>query len=181
MADRVRLLCEDRRTERFLRALCKRRDTRVLESEIAPAGRGDASVWVVKRYAASVRLLRSRRHQQNLGLIVAIDGDNKGVASRKAELAAALAEAGVSPRQDDEAIAILVPTWSIETWLALLCSLGSVSASEPIKEHPNFRHHWDEGTADAATISTAAGAWRNGTVTAPSLADGYSEAERVGL
>src|SRR5678816_3410471 len=95
---RVRLLCEDRRTDRFLRRLCKRFDVFVLESDVAPAGIGDASLWVRKRYAACVELLRARRHQRNLGLIVAIDGDNKGLDRRKAELAAELEAAEVTPR-----------------------------------------------------------------------------------
>ena len=77
---------------------------------MAPSGRGDASVWVKQRFADCVRLLRSLRHQQNLGLIVAIDGDNKGVAARKAELAAELIATSAAARGDDEAIALFVPT-----------------------------------------------------------------------
>ena len=178
---RVRLLCEDRRTDRFLRALCKRFDLWVLESDVAPEGRGDASLWVRKHYASSVKKLRARRHQRNLGLIVAIDGDNKGVHSRKAELAAELVTAGVSPRDDIEAIALFVPTWSIETWLAPLCGEESVMETEPLKNHSSFRHLWEDGTAEAKTISAAVQAWKSGVIPSPSLAVGYMEADRVGL
>lgn len=41
---RVRLLCEDRRTDRFLGQLCSRFNVLVLASEVAPAGKGDASL-----------------------------------------------------------------------------------------------------------------------------------------
>lgn len=178
---RVRLLCEDRRTERFLRGLCKRVDVRVLDSDVAPEGRGDASLWVRKQYASRVEKLRARRHQRNLGLLVAIDGDNKGVAVRKAELAAELAAISAPPRGEEEAIAILVPTWSIETWLALLCGREGVGETESLKEHPDFRDLWQDGTAEAKTRSTAVQAWRGEIAPLPSLADGYLEAERVGL
>jgi hypothetical protein len=178
---RVRLLCEDRRTERFLRKLCKHFNVWVLESEVAPDGRGDASVWVRTRYASSVARLRSRRNQRNLGLIVAIDGDNRGVPARKEELAAELAAMRVSPRADDEPIAIFVPTWSIETWLALLWGAENVTETEPLKNHRDFRNLWEDGTAEATAISSAVEAWRGDVAPLPSLADGYEEATRVWL
>lgn len=178
---RVRLLCEDPRTDRFLRKLCKRFNVWVLESDVAPNGRGDASVWVRRRYASSVARLRARRYQRNLGLIVAIDGDNKGVSARKAELAAELAAVHMPPRADDEPIAVFVPTWSIETWLALLCGAENVTETEPLKDHPDFRKFWEDGTVEAKAIATAVEAWKGDIAPLPSLADGYEEAARVWL
>lgn len=178
---RTRILCEDRRTERFLRRLCQRYDIYVLESSVAPSGRGDASAWVKQQYPASVRLLRSRNYQQNLSLLVAIDGDNKGARARKAELAEELANSNMSPRDDAEAIAIFVPTWSVETWLAFLCGTEGVTENQPLKEHSGYRHLWEDGRAEAATISTAVEAWRDVDEPLPSLTDAYMEAERVGL
>jgi hypothetical protein len=178
---RIRLLCEDPRTDRFLRKLCKGFNVWVLESEIAPDGRGDASVWVRRRYASSVARLRSRRHQRNLGLIIAIDGDNKGVSERKAELAAELAAMRVPPSADDEPIAIFVPTWSVETWLALLCGAENVTETEPLKNHRDFKNLWEDGTTEAKTISSAVEAWKGDITPLPSLADGYAEATRVWL
>lgn len=178
---RVRILCEDRRTERFLRKLCQRYDVYVLSSEVAPSGDGDASVWVRKSYASSVRLLRASRHQKSLGLIAAIDGDNKGVHKRKLELANELDEAGLPERGAEEPIAIFVPTWSIETWLAQLCGHADVTEAEPLKDHPSFRGLWKDGKTEAATISKAVAAWREDTHPTPSLADAYLEAPRVGI
>lgn len=181
-ARRIRILCEDRRTERFLRRLCQRYDIRVLEYIVAPSGKGDASRWVQQQYLTSVRQLRARNYQSNLGLLVTIDGDNKGVRARKDELAEELRSSGVPPRQDTESIAIFVPTWSIETWLAFLIGAPGVTESQPLKQHADFRGHWeDEGPTEAATIASAAKAWRGVDEPLPSLADAYVEAERVGL
>jgi hypothetical protein len=178
---RIRILCEDRRTERFLRRLCRRYDIHVLESNVAPSGRGDASVWVKQHYPASVRLLRARNYQQNLSLLVAIDGDNKGVRARKDELADELENSNMPPREEDEAVAIFVPTWSIETWLAFLCDRPGVTESQPLKEHAEFRQLWEDGKSEAATISRAVEAWRGAAAPLPALADAYVEAVRVGL
>lgn len=178
---RIRILCEDRRTDRFLRRLCQRYKIRVLDSSVAPSGRGDASTWVKQQYPRTVRLHRSRNYQHNLGLLVAIDGDNQGVRARKQELADELSHSEMLPRQDDEAIAIFVPTWSIETWLAFLVGAPGVTETQPLKEHTGFRGLWEDGKTEAATISKAAEAWRGIDDPLPSLADAYVEAERVGL
>jgi len=115
-----------------------------------------------------------------LGLIVAIDGDNKGVGARKIELAAELASAGVPPREDDEAIALFVPTWSIETWLALLSSGAAVAETEPLKDHPAFRHLWEEGKAEAAVANAVPGA-RILIVDASGTIIGNGSRSRIGL
>ena len=178
---RIRILCEDRRTERFLRRLCRRYEIQVLDAEVAPAGRGDASVWVKQRYPTSVKQLRTRNYQQNLGLLVAVDGDNRGVHARKLELAEELENLHLSPRGSSEPIAIFVPTWSIETWLAFLCGLPGVTESQSLKEHSGYRALWQDGSAEAATILKAVEGWRSIDQPLPSLADAYVEAERVGL
>ena len=43
---RVRLVCEDRLTERFLSKVCQRQKIGVLHVDIAPSGKGAASAWV---------------------------------------------------------------------------------------------------------------------------------------
>ena len=49
-----------------------------------------------------------------------LDGDNLGAAGRVNELANVCQAQGIKPREKDEQVAILVPTWNIETWLAYL-------------------------------------------------------------
>jgi len=97
-ARRVRLVCEDRLTERFLSKVCQRQKIGVLHVEIAPSGKGAASAWVRRKSPEFVKLHRSKNYQKNLCLLVTIDGDNKGVSVRKLELAQTLADAGIEAR-----------------------------------------------------------------------------------
>jgi hypothetical protein len=120
VADRVVVLCEDAAQRDFAHSLCRRMGLRVLRTLAAPSGHGAASAWVRRNYAAQVKALRAKVHQTNLGLLVVIDGDDVGTAQRLAALDAELVGATAARRQG-EAIALLVPTWSIETWLLWLC------------------------------------------------------------
>ncbi|MBI2898346.1 MAG: hypothetical protein HYY06_32650 [Deltaproteobacteria bacterium] len=179
MADalRVVILCEDRRTERLLRALCDRYSVRVVDVDDAPEGRGAASAYVVRRYAGSVKKLRSKSFQRNLGLVVATDGDNVGSRSRSDALAAELEP----PRTEKEPIAILVPTWSVEPWLAALNGIEGVVETRSLKEDPDCRKMWADGATERATFRRAADAWRSAPSPLPALAAAYEEATRVGL
>lgn len=47
---RVRIVCEDRLTERFLINVCQRQKVGVLHVDVAPSGKGAASAWVRRRY-----------------------------------------------------------------------------------------------------------------------------------
>lgn len=49
-----------------------------------------------------------------------LDGDQQGVAGRCRTLDEACDAADVERRRSDEPVAIFVPTWNIETWLAYL-------------------------------------------------------------
>ena len=91
---RVRVLCEDRRAERFARALCAQHGVELLRDGVDVAPSNGGAAWVLARYAKHVRLLRSKNYQRNLGLIVHIDGDNQGVTARKTALDARLVEDG---------------------------------------------------------------------------------------
>jgi hypothetical protein len=78
---------------------------------------------------------------------------------------------------------LLVPTWSIETWLVQLCgALGPTDETRSLKHDAAFRTLWDENTAKPATITAAVAAWRGPSPASPSLADAYAEeARRVWL
>jgi hypothetical protein len=135
---RVRLLCEDRRAERFFRALCAHHDVLVLDVQVAPSGVGSAADWVRKRYAAAVRLRRSKNFQQNLGLLVHIDGDDQGCVARKAQLGAELAT--YKPREPEEPVALFVPTWCIETWVLHLTGIAQPPETAKLKRDPVARY-----------------------------------------
>lgn len=177
---RVDILCEDRRSERFLVRLCERFGIKVLYVYIAPAGKGTASDWILKQYASLVRRRRSKNHQRFLGLLVHVDGDNLGLAVRKEQFATQLREEQLDPRSDSESVALLVPTWSIETWLASLNGADGVTETQSLKALPPYAELWRDGDSEAATILTAAQRWP-GSEPLPSLVDSKSEGVRVGL
>lgn len=178
---RVRILCEDRRTERFIRRLCQRFHVRVEGILIAPSGKGAASAWIRSNYAAHVRKRRSKSFQANLGLLVVVDGDNLGGTARLRELAEQLETAQIEPRGPTESIAVFVPTWSVETWLAHLSGVAGVDESTAWKEHARTRALWGDGATEANTVKIAVAAWNGADPALPSLQDAYTEAPRVGL
>ncbi len=178
---RLRILCEDRRTDRFVRRLCERYGVQVLSVERAPNGKGAASAWVRHRYPHAVRLCRSKNFQQNLGLLVVIDGDNRDLDGRLRELGAELDALDVPKIGPADPIAVFVPTWSVETWLAYLCEQPGVDESRSLKDDPADRALWADGAVEAATIRQAVAAWNPRAVALPSLTAAYREAGRVGL
>ncbi|MBN1610909.1 MAG: hypothetical protein JW940_30035 [Polyangiaceae bacterium] len=182
---RVRVLCEDRRTERFLRRLCERLNVRVEEILVAPSGAGDASRWVIAQYRDRVRQLRSKRFQSNLGLLAQVDGDKFGVVDRKRQLDKSLADASLQRRQNDEPIAIFVPTWCIETWILHLTGIAEPPESAQVKRDPTYQDALHELDADErGHLMKAVAGWPaapGGAALLPSLQDACTEGRRVGI
>jgi hypothetical protein len=116
------LLCEDRQHETFVRRFLEKAgwSTRRLRVEIAPRGRGSAVQFVREPFPIELSASRLNRNRVAQGLLVILDGDNQGVAGRLNELANLCQAQGMAPRENAENVAILVPTWNIETWLAYL-------------------------------------------------------------
>ena len=171
---RVDILCEDHRTERFLLRLCQRFGVGVLHVYIAPDGKGSASNWVMKQYPLQTRRRRSKNYQKFFGLLVAVDGDEIGFHKRKEQLAK------LAPREGSEPIALFVPTWAIETWLAFLCDAESVTEDQKLKKLEPYARLWKDGETEAATILQASQRWP-GTAPLSSLADSVVEGRRIGL
>ena len=78
------------------------------------------STRVLDNFRTEIAALRRKRHQKNLGLLVAIDGDAPGLSRRHAELDALVREQG-EPRGESERIAYVVPCRAIETWYVHFC------------------------------------------------------------
>jgi len=131
------LLCEDRQHETFFRRFLEKAgwSIRHLRVEMAPPGKGSAEQFVRDRFPNELAAYRSRKNQVARGLIVVRDGDNKGVIARIQELLDACVAQGIEPRRDDEAVAILIPTWNIEGWLAYL---GGSSIDETKDDYPRL-------------------------------------------
>jgi len=116
------LLCEDRQHETFLRRFLEKAgwSTRRMRIEMAPPGQGSAEQFVRERFPIELSSYRAKRYQVGQALFVMFDGDDHGVAKRLAELDEACRSRDVGPRRRDDRVAVFVPTWRIETWLAYL-------------------------------------------------------------
>lgn len=176
---RVRILCEDRLSERFLRKLCKARHIKVLDVQVAPAGKGAGSAWVIEKYAEMVRKRRSKNFQQNLGLLVHVDGDDVGVDARKRQLEKGLISQAIEPRGSDEPVAVLVPTWCVETWLLHLAGIAQPPETAQLKRDPKW--HGETERLKTLALDKAAVGWSSFEPAPPSLRDGRVEASRVGI
>ncbi len=146
---------------------------------IAPSGKGAASAWVIQQYARGVAHRRSKNFQARLALLLVVDGDAYGVEARRRALEQQLADRRLEARHEHEPIAVFVPTWSIETWIAHLCGKPGVTESTGLKTDPRFRHLW-EGDSKSS-IERAVANWAEREPPLLSLEHAYSEAARVGL
>jgi hypothetical protein len=146
MRERVRVvaICEDKLQRSFLIRLFARLRIDPVRWAVAPSGEGSAEQWVRKQLLEEAKAHRSQaKHQTNLSLVVMTDGDKLGVAERQGSLDKALTDAEHVARQGTERIAYLIPTWSIETWLAWLCGfseqLGGIDETIQYKKHGALR------------------------------------------
>ena len=174
---RVNVIVEDPRTRTFIYALLKhlgfpRKRIRI---KAAPDGKGAAERWVIRHYPGEVKALRARRNQRGLRLLAIRDGDKDGLKKRKADFDAALEKTKMEKRGEDERIALLVPTWSIETWLLALLGEDGISEASSLKQR--FGHRRSKEKAD---LRAAARAWSTHLgAHLPSLKDGRNELKRI--
>ncbi|WP_437960633.1 hypothetical protein WME76_13950 [Sorangium sp. So ce119] len=176
---RLIVLYEDRAHDSFLRRFFKKHPGhgRVrFEKCVDSSG-------VLKRLGAEVDALRSQKHQQNLGLVVVIDADEKGLSHRLGELDARIgADTSDGRRTVTERIALVVPALEIETWYVHLCD----PSARPVDETKDYKTSptWRELAKDLGAASRrAVDAWP----LAPdrpdpaSLSAARNELRRVGL
>jgi hypothetical protein len=118
---RVVVLCEDRSHWHFIRAYFVERgwNKRQLTSKISPAGEGSAEQWVRETYALELNTYRSKA-QENVCLVVMIDGDRMTLQQREQQLQVVAQRRGIQSRSADERVALFVPCRNIETWFAWL-------------------------------------------------------------
>jgi len=137
------ILCEDKQQEVFCRKLLAemrwklRRPPRVL---IAPGGKGSAKKYVLKNFPKELSEYRAKRNRVNTKLLVVIDGDELGVEKTLFNLSESCVKESVEFRKKNEAVAIFVPTWNIETWLAYL---DNQTVDERNKHYPRLRKSGD--------------------------------------
>jgi hypothetical protein len=169
---RVVLLVEDEVLECFVRRVLlalgfQPRDIRV---ERAPTGRGSAKDWVTKNYPNEVRVHRRKAsYQDNIGIVVGTEADEKTVQERCRMLDSALETAGLEIRQPGEKFCLIVPKWNIETWLVNLGGENIDEDRNDYKNHSSSRNvdypvvangfveryrNWKQGNFDETTPSS---------------------------
>lgn len=132
------VVCEDQQHEtfarRFLDAMGLLTDQSRLRVERNPTGRGAADRFVRETYVTE--LDAGRRTHVATTLLVLIDGDNVGVERRLRELDRACRQEGLAVRSREDSVAIFIPTWNIETWLAYL---EGEEVDEDVGDYPRLR------------------------------------------
>jgi hypothetical protein len=131
----IYVLVEDERQRQFIyrflaTAGC---NLRQISFELSPSGQGSGEQWVRENFARLAKKCRARnaRHaRESTGMFVMLDADKRSVQQHLSELDAALVAEG-QPKHDStkDAIARLIPKWSIETWILFLVANG---ASKPL-------------------------------------------------
>jgi hypothetical protein len=185
---RLYVLCEDSLHQRFVESLADRWSIgrRQRQIDASPAAQGAASSYVLDRYAVAVKRWRAASHDENVGLLVVVDGDEHGLVRRRLQLAESLKRAGVEPIEPTDPVAILTPTWHIETWIAWLCG------HRPIDEQTRYKLDDPAGREVARRIQhgdysprRAADRWAPPTEGeeshVPALAAGRVELQRLGV
>lgn len=179
---RITVVVEDRRTERFVRRLLESLGThsRKIFFRIAPAGEGSAAEWVLKQTPHTFRTLRGFRPGTNVAALMVCDGDNVGPPGRWRRINAELQAAGLSARAPADRIAILVPTWSIESWLLQLLGTSNVDELQSDAGGHAWKHVYERvwGHDERGAAKMAALSWSTVAGTA-SLVDGRSELARL--
>jgi hypothetical protein len=184
-AVRAVVLCEDQRHRAFALRLLERLGVTPISVVVAPKGAGSAEQWVREQYPKEAKAHRSRAGAQpNLILVVMTDGDRFGVAARKASLDDRLGKDEQPRRGPTERIACLIPTWSIETWLAWLCQaeneLAGFSEATSFKNDGTFERLWAKKAISARlAIEGWAQLRHDEAARIPSLEDARTELRRV--
>jgi len=178
---RITLLCEDRMQEQFFAAICEKESWQVADRRVAPMRVRSAEQWVREQLPTWVLQYRKWR-RENRGLMVGIDGDKLGVSGRRDSLDAKLRSQGQAAMNPGEAIAMMVPTWSIETWILYLHHGELVPESEKSKNLvPARLRAPNHGTLTRQAMREVQSAWsrREGHPDLPSLEAGWAESERL--
>ena len=131
------LVCEDSQQETFARRFLNKAGwpTRRMRVEKAPTGQGSGEQFVRESFPTELAAYRAKAHQVGQALVVFIDGDDKGMAARLAQLDDICTSEGIDPRKVGERVGIFVPTWRIETWFAYL---DGTEADETKNNYPRL-------------------------------------------
>ena len=136
------LLCEDQQQETFLRRFFTAMGWkgRQLTFKLSPLGKGSAEQFVRQEFPKEIAAYRRNRNRKGCELVIMLDGDVAGADARLKALDEACRQASVAPRATDDHVAVFVPTWNIETWLAYL---NGETVDETRKDYPRLERPRD--------------------------------------
>ena len=125
MSARIRLLCEDRQTDNFVRRFLFHRNfrSRDIHTVPLPDGLQSGEQWVRESYPRQLKVVRRRRQ---VGLLVVIDADNNTTTDRKAGLDQECVRQNVTPSSPNDPVIVVIPRRNIETWFHFLRHKRSV-------------------------------------------------------
>jgi hypothetical protein len=173
------ILCEDLQAQVFIRRALLRRgvESRRIRLVDLPSGSGAGEQYVRKQYPGEVEAHRSQVTHMAAALVVHIDADpGYTVAERHRQLAEALAEGGLAPRQPEERIGHLVPKRNMETWIHFYLDRAQVDEETEYAKYPsNESACWPA----AERFSDEAAQRRAPEGAPPSLVQGLAEFWRV--
>lgn len=136
------LVCEDQQHEAFARRFLKEAglvtDPYQLRVKRSSRGRGAADSFVQEEYVTE--LDAGRRTHVATTLLVLTDGDAGGIDGRLRRLDEACKQKGVAARSPADSVALFIPTWRIETWLAYL---DGETVDERRKDYPRLARPGD--------------------------------------
>lgn len=136
------LVCEDQQQEAFARRFLRKTgivaDHHQLHVVRGPGGRGAADKFVQETYVTELAACRWP-HVASV-LLVLTDGDSIGVRARLGRLDEACRRRGVASRTPADSVAVFVPTWNIEAWLAYL---DGETVDESRRDYPRLRRPRD--------------------------------------
>jgi hypothetical protein len=134
MSASIILLCEDRRTNTFLRGFLRRRfknhdiETLPLPTE-GSGGSGEQSVR--QRFPKELQAIRSR---EGAVLVVVTDEDSDASSSRRTSLDRECKKVGIAPKRSNDPVIVAVPRRNIESWLWHLKSGDAIDGSKDYKQ-----------------------------------------------
>lgn len=121
MSNSIALLCEDHRHEQFIRIFLRKKNR--LVRRVFPDGyksheKGGVKPnndKILKDVAREVR--HARKSPPKRALVIVIDGDSRGLASRQRAINLALKEDQIDNLNSGDRVAVVVPCRNIETWV----------------------------------------------------------------
>lgn len=144
------LLCEDKQHEVFARRFLSSRKWSIRQMRVERGSGGSQEQYVREQFPKELKAYRGKRAKvESQALIVVTDGDEATRNGRMKMLDEECDKKGEERRRQDERVAVFIPTWNIETWLAYL---DGETVDESRKDYPGFKGRERECQRHVSTL-----------------------------